>query len=211
MREENEEQKLFREHVKTAPQRALLTRLDRLSSALDSMAYKGLSKMDRDRLKSEGLQAISQDLEVDLKTERDKLSKQMDHIGTKFEKLYSEELPRHSFELSKYERKFKGMSEAELAKHTVLYLADESTFPDDPGIVDAFSAELISREMTLEHSSVREKANERSYEMPWLRTPEGSFLNKEIELNSPKNTGTILCDFEEGRVGFSIEELAEGV
>ena len=107
------------------------------------------------------------------------------------------------------------MSDDELTDTVSQYTSDGNVLPNDPGVIDALSAELRNRDMGAEHQLVREVALKRNYNSPWLQTPAGKLLSHELELNNSKDGNEILCDVTEGEkigmIGFSIENLAEEV
>lgn len=110
-RELNEVQLIFSSSMRTAPQKNLVARIDKLYETLAAMSYKGLSKVDRNRLYESGLEAIKSDLVIDMENERMKISDQLKHLAEKHEHEYEQDLPRHSFELDKFERKFPNFPE----------------------------------------------------------------------------------------------------
>ena len=212
MRQDNEIQMLFREQATTKPAKALLARIDKLHDTLNAMEYRGLPQSDRKRLRDEGIQALTVDLMGDLAAERQKVGEQLLHVKEKYEKDYYADLPRHSFEISKFERKFRAMDDKELLQVLTMYVGDESSLPFDPNIVDALSGALRERGKTPEFQAVREAAIKYNYNLPHLKTDEGQMLQKQLKLNADVPGGGVLVEIEgEGMAAFSVDQLTEGV
>ncbi len=211
-RVENEIQQMYREHAKTSPQRNLLARIDKLHETLDSLTFRGLSETDRKRLFDEGKEAIARDLMNDLQLEREKIGQELLHVKERYEKIYDAELNKHSFEIAKYERRFRAMDEQELLQTATKYISNEASLPNDPNIVDSLSGELRDRGHTAEFKTLRETAQKRNYNSPHLKTDQAKMLLNQLKLNADVPGGGVLVEFEgEGPAAFGVDALCEGV
>lgn len=157
----------------------------KIANIVKELSAKGTKQSFIDDIKMRGYESLKADLLRLSNTQREKVSLSISRLRELYDIDYARNAAVNEKKVADYERKLSGLTKAELLKEAEKYR--ESGDGIDPRMVDALSAE-IKFESPEDLQFLREAAQKKNYEAPYLASDEGKSLTNELSvLNSCVN------------------------